>query len=485
MASLSYFRRVRARRESSTEDESPHTRSVEDAKAEMHLALVIAWSCAEPSRVGEIALFPAGGPARILGRGESSTGEQRVGFYRQRPGSWQDTPGLGGAAISRRQLRLQAVGNTLTVENLGKAELVVNGRPTQRAELRAGNTLAIGRQLLLVCARRPVRIAALRSFPRQLAKGFCEPDAFGMVGESPLVWKVRDTAASVARAGGHVLVHGESGTGKEHVVRMVHGLSQRAERTVVTRSGSTMPANIIDAELFGNEEGYPSLGCKARRGLIAEADGSTLFIDEAGELDPDAQGRLVRVLETGEYYRLGAAAPLKSDLRFVCTTNRDPSLLRSELLARLGHRVFVPGLNERREDVLPIAAELVRRASRASPELEDRFGGDDNSLIGRFSLELAERLVRWEYTSHVHELESFVLSAMAFSRDGTLELSPSLAERLTLVRDPEEVGPDDIREALKRHGGNQSRAWRDLGLSSRYVLIRLMRKHGLAASRDS
>ena len=132
-----------------------------------------------------------------------------------------------------------------------------------------------------------------------------------------------------------MLVRGESGTGKELCAAAIHGLSARGARPLVARNAATFPAGLVDAELFGNAKNYPNPGTAERDGLIGEADGTTLFLDEIGELPAAPQAHLLRVLDrNGEYQRLGDSRPRCADLRVVAATDRAVSELKHDFAAR-------------------------------------------------------------------------------------------------------------------------------------------------------
>ena len=158
----------------------------------------------------------------------------------------------------------------------------------------------------------------------------------------------------------HVLVLGESGTGKELVAQAIHALGPRSGRRLVARSAATVPATLIDAELFGNAPSYPNAGMAERPGLVGEADGSTLFLDEIGELPVELQTHLLRLLDGGDYQRLGDARRRTADLRVVGATNRPTGQLKADLAARFPLRVHAPGLHERRDDVMLVARHVLR-----------------------------------------------------------------------------------------------------------------------------
>src|SRR5690348_15490748 len=132
----------------------------------------------------------------------------------------------------------------------------------------------------------------------------------------------------MARRPGHVLLTGASGTGKELAARAIHALSKRSGQRLVARNAATLPESLIDAELFGNAKNYPNPGMAERAGLVGQADGSTLFLDEIAELPSSSQAHLLRVLDDGEYHRLGDGLARRSDFRLVAATNRDVSSLK-------------------------------------------------------------------------------------------------------------------------------------------------------------
>src|SRR5262249_39430583 len=157
---------------------------------------------------------------------------------------------------------------------------------------------------------RPARLPAP---PEAGAHPFGEPDADGLVGESPAMWALRGAIAAAARRDLHALVLGPSGTGKELVARAIHARSARSGRPLVARNAATIPESLMDAELFGNVRSYPNPGTPERAGLIGQAHRSTLFLDEIAELPVSLQAHLLRVLDEGDYQRLGEATARKSD----------------------------------------------------------------------------------------------------------------------------------------------------------------------------
>jgi DNA-binding NtrC family response regulator len=447
------------------------------------LAVAILWSPSEPQRIGEVAHVTPGA-VLVLGRGETTDGG-RLAFVRQRPGRCEATPALEGQGISREQLRIREREGTLLVESIGRCPMVVRGEAVTRTLLEPDDMLLLKGQLLLMCVRRAPELPTLRDYPASAMPAFGAADEHGFLGESPAAWRVRERMAWNAKAGENLLVLGESGAGKEVVARAVHALSARSKKPLVARNAATIPAALMDAELFGNVKGYPNPGMPERPGLIGAADGGTLFLDEIGELPQELQAHLLRVLDSGgEYHRLGEATTRRSDLRLVAATNRDPDELKHDLLARLPLRLTLPGLDERREDIPLLARHLLRRALAKSPELVGRFMNGDEP---RLASSLVEALAGRAYATHVRELDALLWRAMSESPGDTVLLPKEEAPRPTIAAAPASPKPlpakeptvDEIRTALTENGGKVSPAARALGLSSRFALYRLMRKHGI------
>ena len=457
-------------------------------EAKEELALAIAWSYSEPARLGEIAFLPEGTGPALLGRGPEAEGDRapRLRFFRHRPTGEKGMPPLGGAGLSRAQLLVRAEGDAIRAERVGRCRMLVNGETVETALVRAGDVLFLESELLLICVARARQTKPLSSVVA--APSFGDADACGLVGESPAAWALRERVAFVGPREPHVLVLGESGTGKEIVARAVHASSPRARRAMVSRNAATLPPGLIDAELFGNARNYPHPGLAERPGLLGEAHGSTLFLDEIGEMPQEMQAHLLRVLDHGgEYQRLGDATVRTTDVRLIAATNRPVAALKHDLLARLPLTVTVPGLEARREDVPLLVRHLLRRMAAADPALAERFfapaGG---GLEPRVSPLLVAELVRHTFTTHVRELQSLLWAAIAGSPRNFVDLTGEVSEQLALGAAPSAPGrsgpltAEEIRACLSRCDGSVSRAYRELGLSSRDALYRLLKKHGIS-----
>jgi transcriptional regulator with PAS, ATPase and Fis domain len=453
--------------------------ALDAAESTLVPALVIAWCLDEPHRVGEVALF-AERAEHALGRGDGD-GEKRVRFFRQRPGRLQRTESLSGLALSRRQLTVRRANSGLDVARVGRCALLVNGAVVDKATVSAGDTIYLRGQLLLHCTQRLTSLPRTSYFEEDEFPPFGEPDHFGLLGESTAVWQLRERLAFVAAAGKHVLLHGESGAGKELAARAVHGLSPRAAKPFVARNAATLPAGLIDAELFGNAKNYPNPGMAERAGLIGEAHGGTLFLDEIAELPEEQQAHLLRVLDAdGEYQRLGDSTVRRSAFTLVGATNRDLGTLKHDVLARLALRVELPNLDARREDIPLLVRHLLILAAKKSPRIAERFvvTGQDGRAGPRADPALLEHLLSRNYDTNVRELDAVLWRAIAGSSGDTVLLTDELRRE---SRPPPRSEPtaDELRSALRTAKGSVTAAAQALGLS-RFALYRLLKKHQIA-----
>lgn len=483
-----------------TEETQPDTSSEHDgdrAEPPITTALVLAWSSDEPHRAGEVAIPPPGEPGRevVWGRCGDEAGTRRLMLQRHRPGRIVATGELAAPKVSRNQLRVRALSaGALEVTSVGRAAVLHNGVPATSFRVLPGDVVEVGRQVAFLCVRQRAWIpgpAGDDGFP------FGGPDVHGIVGESPAIWELRRRVAFVGPQAGHVLVRGESGTGKELVARALHGCSARAGRPLTARNAATLPEGLADAELFGNLKNYPNPGTPERPGLVGEADGSTLFLDEIGEISHGVQAHLLRLLDSGEYHRLGEARAKRSDLRLVGATNRRESALKHDLLARFVFRIEVPDLNDRRQDIPLLAVHLLRQIAARDAGIAARFFAGD---APRLSVTFVRRLLRHRFTTHVRELGTLLWQALAESRGERIEAPAGFEERVSgasreggdqdeprtgeaLLDGPSGLSPAAIQACLDAHNGVIEDAWRPLGLSSRHALARLIKRHGLEIRR--
>ena len=262
----------------------------------------------------------------------------------------------------------------------------------------------------------------------------------GMVGAGAAMTSVFERIRKVAPLSSTVLILGESGTGKELVARALHAQSPRKEAAFVAVNCASVPATLIESELFGHERGAFTGAVTARAGMFEAADGGTLFLDEIGELTPPAQASLLRVLQEGEVRRVGASRSRKVDVRLLAATHRTlPAELREgrfreDLYFRLRVlEIELPPLRERREDLAALSDFLLKKACQRL-----------NRPLHHFSPDALEAMAAHRWPGNVRELENAIERAVILADDGLitedllalapeppageLEASPSLTE---------------------------------------------------------
>jgi DNA-binding NtrC family response regulator len=307
-----------------------------------------------------------------------------------------------------------------------------------------------------------------------------------IVAESPRSQELLALLRRIAPSRSTVLIQGESGTGKELVARMLHYWSDRVGRPFVAVNCKAFAEGVLESELFGHERGAFTGATTARAGCFQRATGGTLFLDEIGEIGPDFQAKLLRVLQDGEVLPVGGTRPVPVDVRVVAATNR---VLRDEVAAgRFRDDLFfrlhvlpvqLAPLRERREDVLPLARHfLARHAAEAGRSLA-------------FGPEAEAALLAHPWPGNVRELENAVERAVVLARgdqitpedlllesgpDGGTAATPAAGGSLQDVLD--RAAADRIRTALAAAGGHRAEAARALGVE-RTTLYRMMRRLGL------
>jgi two-component system, NtrC family, nitrogen regulation response regulator GlnG len=207
--------------------------------------------------------------------------------------------------------------------------------------------------------------------PATTAAASALSDAAEMLGQAPAMQEVFRAIGRLSHSHATVLVTGESGTGKELVARALHRHSPRAAAPFVAINTAAIPKDLLESELFGHERGAFTGAQSARRGRFEQAEGGTLFLDEIGDMPPDLQVRLLRVLSDSEYYRVGGHAPLKASVRIIAATHQNldervrQGLFREDLMHRLNVvRLRLPPLRERGEDIAPLARHFLRKSAR-------------------------------------------------------------------------------------------------------------------------
>ena len=254
-------------------------------------------------------------------------------------------------------------------------------------------------------------------------------ERFGIVGESDAIKNVIDRARQVAKTDITVLLQGESGVGKELIAQALHDLSMRRHEDRVVVNCGAIPEGLIESELFGAEKGAYTGAVEKRVGYFEEADGSTILLDEIGEMPQAAQVRLLRVLETGKFSRVGASQQQQVDVRIVAATNKNlaeevqAGRFRKDLYYRLSTVLIdIPPLRDRTEDIVPIFESFLHE-----------FATEYDSSLKRLTADAEELLASYRWPGNVRELRN-------------------VAEQVAVLLRDEEVTAEELRPLLRNVG---------------------------------
>jgi transcriptional regulator with PAS, ATPase and Fis domain len=285
----------------------------------------------------------------------------------------------------------------------------------------------------------------------------------------------------VAPTDTRVLIVGESGTGKELLARTIHAASPRARMPFVAINCGALAETLLESELFGHERGAFTGAVATRKGFFEVAEGGTLFLDEISETTPAFQTDLLRVIQEGEYRRVGGTRPRQADVRILASTNRDPrraiaeGRLRDDLFYRLSVvQLTLPPLRERADDIPALAAHFVAVYSR---QIKKRVDGIDEDALRALS--------RYGWPGNVRELENVIERAIIMADEGRPVSVAHLPDDLAAAKAPAGPAPPlpALREAereillrtLRECGGNRSLAARRLGIGRRTLYDKLAR----------
>ncbi len=304
------------------------------------------------------------------------------------------------------------------------------------------------------------------------------------IGKSHAVKHVLSQAEEVAKTESTVLILGETGTGKELLAREIHKLSERKDRPMVTVNCVSLPPTLVEAELFGREKGAYTGALTKQVGRFEIADGATIFLDEIGELPMDLQVKLLRVLDEGQFERLGSPKTLTADVRVIAATNQDlekeiaEGNFREDLYFRLNvYSIKIPPLRERLEDIPPLVWAFVR-------EFGDRMG----KKIDQIPRNNLEALKRYDWPGNVRELKNVVERAMIVSRGSTLKIDKPRPKpvKSSRIESLDELQRNHIVRALEMTG------WRVSGKKGAAEMLKInpktlesrMRRLGINRSRQ-
>ncbi len=441
------------KRRETVADERPRGAAAGDGGLGLHVAL-----CGdrplEPGRT-----FALDGVSElVIGRGELLTIAPG-----DRPGTARlDVP---DETVSGQHARLRPTGaSAAMLEDLGSRNGTrVRGRRTDVANIAPGDWFVVGRTVFMLRAHVPGAGAEAESMsPASLLRTFI-----------PTVAETFRTAAALASSPVPLLLQAQTGTGKEVLASEIHALCGRPGRLVAINCAA-LPETLVESELFGYRKGAFSGAAEDRPGLIRGAAGGTLLLDEIGDLPLGSQAKLLRFLQEGEVLPLGAAGPVRVDVRIIAATQRPlPELVaagrfRADLLGRLaGYTLTLPPLRERLEDMGLLVATLL-----------ERHAGADSGRY-RFTGEAGAALFEREWPLNVRELDRAIQSAVVLAREsGKIAPehlgpqaggeAPVAAPRAAVRPPPPDDGAAEARRAelvdcLRRHHGNVSHVARELG----------------------
>jgi DNA-binding NtrC family response regulator len=325
---------------------------------------------------------------------------------------------------------------------------------------------------ILILAEKAIERRQLLAESENLRKRLSAPSAYlNIIGASKAMQRIFETIESVAKSDANILIIGESGTGKEMIANAIHFNSLRAQKDFVKVNCSALPKELIESELFGYIKGAFTGAVQNRAGLLAQADGGSLLLDEIAEMPIDLQPKLLRVLEERRYRRVGAAESIEVDFRLITATNRSPieavreGLLREDLFYRISTiTINVPPMRERSEDL----QLLIDHFFRVFIEKYDR------PLKG-FSQAAYQRLFAYRWPGNVRELQNAIERAVLLSKGPRIEVEdlPFGAKAADTSLDDFHVPPNMtlaeierlvIAKTLERTQGNKQAAARILDI---------------------
>ena len=328
-----------------------------------------------------------------------------------------------------------------------------------------------------------VRLARENRSLREVVKS---SDVFSeLVGESDSIRQVKDLAVKVASSKASVLILGESGTGKEVLARAIHRGSERRGKPFMVINCAAMPETLVESELFGHQKGAFTGATADKQGRFELADGGTLFLDEIGDIPLPVQVKLLNVLQSGQFQRVGGTKTIEVDVRLITATHRDlekaigEGTFREDLFYRLNVvSVTMPPLRDRTGDMPLLVDHFIRKHADLS-----------SVRIESVAPEVLEKLSVWPFPGNVRELENLIERAVVLAEGAELKLE-DFPPQIGQAAPPPPAGEGGleeqvacleislIRDALQRNQGNKSAAARDLGLSERAIRYK-MKKYSL------
>jgi two-component system response regulator AtoC len=306
-----------------------------------------------------------------------------------------------------------------------------------------------------------------------------------IISKNKQMQKMFEVITKVAQYKSTILITGESGTGKELVARALHYNTDRAQNPFVAVNCGAIPENLLESELFGHAKGAFTDAIRTKKGLFEEADGGTLFLDEIGELPPQLQVKLLRVLQEGEIRRIGESKPIQVDVRIVAATVKDlvkevnEGRFRDDLFYRINVLpIHIPPLRERNEDIPLLTAHFIRKYSQA---MSKNIVGIDSKAL--------EALMNYKWYGNVRELENTIERAIVLADRENIEmenlpleiqnfqeeipLEPLAEEEYSIKKSSRFLEMNLIKKALKKTKRNHTHAAKLLEISHRALLYKI------------
>ena len=385
-------------------------------------------------------------------------------------------PGMDGLTLMRAAKTLDSEIEVILMTAYGTVETAV-------AAMKEGAWDFVSKPLRRADVVRAVHKAlekrALVSENRSLRDQLAQVNPGELIGRAPGIQIIKEQARQVADSMASILITGESGTGKGVLARMIHGASPRRTKSMITVNCAALPENLLESELFGHEAGAFTGALSRREGRFDRARGGTVLLDEVTEMTPQVQVKLLRILQEGEYERVGGTKTLRADVRIIAATNREPKTeiaagrFREDLFYRLNViRLHLPPLRERPDDIPLLARHFTELYARKN-----------NRQISGISPDALSALGNWQWPGNVRELENAIERAVVLTRNeviGSEDLPAAICQespsphtlRFPLGTPLKRVEREMIQATMNQVNGDRNLAAELLGITARTIYRR-------------
>jgi len=393
-------------------------------------------------------------------------------------------PGLDGMTLLKRAMTLQKPPVCIVMTAYGSIESAVEAMQAGAYHYLTKPNINLDELELVIQRALGTRLVEAENvnLQEQLDRKFGMKN---IIGESVAMHQVFDIVQQVAPTRATVLVSGETGTGKELIAHAIHNLSSRKKGPFIAVHAAALPSALLESEMFGHEKGSFTGAIEQRIGRFELANGGTLFLDEIGELEPQMQVKLLRVLEERAFERVGGQKTIEVDVRLIAATNKDlkkqvaGGKFRDDLFYRLSVvTIGLPPLRERRDDIPLLVSAFLQQCSE-----------DNNKNVTELTPDAMNVLMAYDWPGNVRELRNAIEQMIVLSRSEKLSLRDVPAgirggadlTKISVVRNGmtvEEAEKELIVQALKELNGNRTRAAEKIGMSRR-TLHRKLKRYGL------